>query len=298
MVFKVKAGFARSLQRGSCWLQILLLAAALGLQGCSSVITSVSFIKTSLRPNPFCDSRDSIERARCTPELLESLRFVEIGKEMHLSLEGKGMCAGASVDFGDGKSETYGKMNLDEPPAKARRTISWIYFTWPGKKLIHVKGENGCLGDVTKEITVGIGPNGREDFRLGFAPNNSVCNVVTGVLLHANPNFPDLPVRKGTGVRIQTDSRKINYGQANISFDASGDPSSPIPPNYPFQNHRKFSLVYRIGSQLIQGEAGPVTFIADQTAPLEVCVNDNPSYLTDNSGGMLITITVNERSAQ
>jgi hypothetical protein len=106
------------------------------------------------------------------------------------------------------------------------------------------------------------------------------------------------PIRKGSGVRIVTDGHKINYGSNHI-FDASGDPSSPTsPPSYIFPNHRKFSLVYRIGGQAIQGEAGPVIFIADNTAPLEVCANDNPSFLADNTGAMLITITVNERSAQ
>jgi hypothetical protein len=41
-----------------------------------------------------------------------------------------------------------------------------------------------------------------------------------------------------------------------------------------------------------------VTFVADQTGPLEICTNDNPSLLSDNDGEMLLIITVNERSAQ
>ena len=52
-----------------------------------------------------------------------------------------------------------------------------------------------------------------------------------------------------------------------------------------------------MGTQAIQGEAGPVVFVANQAAHLEVCVNDNPNYLADNTGAMLVTITVNERSA-
>ena len=38
--------------------------------------------------------------------------------------------------------------------------------------------------------------------------------------------------------------------------------------------------------------------MANQTGHLQVCVNDNPNFLSDNTGAMLITITVNERSAQ
>jgi hypothetical protein len=170
--------------------------------------------------------------------------------------------------------------------------FSWkathTYNGWPGKKLVRVKGESGCVGNVTKEIAVGIGPTGREDYRLGFVPNSMICNPV--------PNMP--PIRTGTGVRIETDGRTITYGQAGTTFNASGSPSLPVPPSYRFPDQRKYSLVYRIGSQLVQGEAGAVVFTANQTAPLEICVNDNPSFLTDNSGGMLITIMVNERSAQ
>lgn len=38
---------------------------------------------------------------------------------------------------------------------------------------------------------------------------------------------------------------------------------------------------------------GPVIFTANNTAPLEVCANDNPAYLANSTGGMIVTITVN-----
>jgi hypothetical protein len=69
----------------------------------------------------------------------------------------------------------------------------------------------------------------------------------------------------------------IDYGSGHI-FNASGDTvSSTSPDTYEFPQMRKFSVVYRVGSQSIQGEAGSVVFIADNTAPLEVCTNDNPA---------------------
>lgn len=117
-------------------------------------------------------------------------------------------------------------------------------------------------------------------------PPTTVCSTV-----------PMPPIRRGTGVRIATDGRTINYG-GNQAFNASGDRAAPVPAGYLFPHRKKFSLVYRIGTQDVQGEAGPVTFVAGQTGPLEICTNDNPSLLADNVGGMLLTITVNERSAQ
>jgi hypothetical protein len=154
MVFSFKAGFARSLKRNFCWLQILLLAAALGLHGCggtTNIITGLSFSERSQRPNTFCDAVDASLRAQCTPELLESLRFAEIGKSIAVSPMGTGTCEAASLDFGDGTPPlrlTFFKIN-DTPPMK----ITHTYNGWPGKKLVRVKGESGCLGDVTKEIT-------------------------------------------------------------------------------------------------------------------------------------------------
>jgi hypothetical protein len=137
-------------------------------------------------------------------------------------------------------------------------------------------------------MTVGIGPNGRDDFTVGFIPSAMVCGTI-------NPSVPT--IRKGSGVRIVTDGATINYGQ-NTIFNASGDATSPVPTGYPFPGQRKYSLIYRVGTVPVQGESGPVVFIADQTAQLEVCVNDNPGFLADNTGGMKLTISVNERSAQ
>ena len=104
-------------------------------------------------------------------------------------------------------------------------------------------------------------------------------------------------LRKGSLVRITTNGMTINYG-ANKVFNASGDPSSPVPSGYLFPYQRKHSVVYRVGTQLIQGEAGRVIFRVEQTNQLEVCVNDNPTYLTDNTGEMRFDITVNETSAE
>jgi hypothetical protein len=294
MVFKFKAGFARSLKQNLRWFQLLLLTVVLGLQGCvpntgtANIITGLTFKNDaagtglSQLPNQFCDSTDQDLKAQCTPELLASLQYAPLDQSMLIWLEGTGTCV-ASVDFGDGT-----------PPEVTESFHTWpwpvlhTYTGWPGKKLIKVKAQNGCLGDLTTLVTVGRSPDNRQDYRLAFVPTNMVCNI--------DPNMPIL--RKGSGVRITTDGGKIIYG--SISFDASGDLSSTsTPAGFAFTGFRVFSLVYKVGaSQFIQGEAGEVVFKAAETAPLEICVNDDPSYLFDNAGGMLITITVNEASAE
>ncbi len=300
MVFKFKAGFVHPLQQYFCWKSISILMVVLALQGCVGTIspqniTCIFFSDLSNRPDVRCDGLDVSEHKLCTAELQASLRFAEIGKEIMIFPDGQGTCKQATVDFGDGTPPSvFTNQTVDH---NLTWKITHTYNGWPGKKLVRVKGELGCLGDVSKEISVGIGAKGREDFNLGLCfgpcvaptPATMVCNVVT-------PPMP--PIRKGSGVRIETDGKKIDYGSSHI-FDAGGDPASPTSPRgYLFQQRRKFSLVYRIGGQDIQGEAGKVVFIANNTAPLEVCTNDNPAYLADNIGGMLLTITVNERSAE
>lgn len=301
MVFNFEAGIAHGFKRKNCGLKILLLTTVLGLQGCpdnrgtANVITGMSISGRSVHPSD-CFGSEHHQPRNCSPEEIESLKFAEIGKQISVFPEGVGSCATVTVDFGDGTPPmSFTNQVLNNSSFQASHT----YTGWPGKKLIRVKGGSGCLGNVTKEITVGIGPNGREDFNLGLCfgprctppmPTTSVCNIVT-------PTRPMPPIRKGTGVRIQTDGHTIDYGSGHI-FNASGDSSAPTPSGYLFPQRKKFSLVYRIGSKDFQGEAGSVTFIADQTAPLEVCANDNPSFLADNTGSMLLTITVNERSAQ
>ena len=283
-------------------LPTLLLTAVLGLAACTgtstgttNIITDMIYTGRSSRPSNCFSAGDGRPPVRnCSADEIDSLFFVEIGKEITVYPEGQGRCAQATVDFGDGSPPS---TFLDAVPQSGTHPYTWTathtYTGWPGNKLIRVKGDSGCLGNVTKEITVGTGPNGLEDFRLAFCVGprcqmlqTSVCSAV---------RMP--PIRKGSGVRIQTNGHTINYG-SNQVFNASGDPAAPVPAGYLFPRRKKFSLVYRIGTKDFQGEAGPVTFVADQTGPLEICTNDNPSLLSDNDGEMLLIITVNERSAQ
>jgi hypothetical protein len=285
---------------------ILLVATVLGVAACNggtggttNIISDMLITNRSARPSDCFSTGGGRPPARaCSPEEIESLFFLEIGKEIVVHPQGAGRCARATVDFGDG---TPPSEFLNPVPQSGQGPFTWLaphtYAGWPGKKLIRVKGDSSCLGEATKEVTVGRGPNGEEDFRQGFCvgprcPSSptTVCSAAT------TASGPMPPIRAGSGVRIETNGREINYGSNQI-YGASGAVDL-APPGYLFPNRRKFSIVYRIGTTDFQGEAGPVTFVADQTAPLEICTNDNPSMLSDNVGDMVFTITVNERSAR
>jgi hypothetical protein len=268
---------------------------ALLLQGCVSTggfISEAKFTSLDYKPDPVCDSQDPVVHQGCTPERQNSLAFAPIFDNIwsvqdvtidtvFLELRGSGQCGELRIDFGDGSPiETY----LDKRIFNGLQ-FKHTYSGWPGKKIARVNAVQNCTGSRTAEVLVGFKPDGRDFFRLAFIPNLFVCNRV--------PNVP--PLRAGTTVRITTNGSTIQYGIP--VFNASGDPTTTTPANFPFPRHRMFSLVYQIGTQAVQGEAGPVIFRVAQTGPLEICVNDHRDDLADNRGSMRIDITVNEGSA-
>jgi hypothetical protein len=284
---------------GRKWLLQIGVLAMLALQGCNPAAPVASVGEPKLFPlavksDAICDGQDPQGpfNGACTRERLESLAFAEYDQEAIFNMQGSGTCEEVSFDYGDGSPpQIFVNVAFGQGQGWQVRNT---YSGWPGKKMIRIKGLRNCLADSSTEILVGFEPEGRDDLRNAFRPNSTQCNPV--ILMTTSPPRTMPPIRKGSGVRIEADGGTINYGSSNI-FNASGA-LGPVPAGYLFPGHRKFSLVYRIGSQLIQGEVGPVVFTAMQTGPLEVCVNDNPSLLTDNTGGMLITITVNESSAE
>lgn len=270
---------ARGVKRRFFWLKFLALLAAVSLlQGCIESI-HIQGESTPLE----CRDASGVLRA-CT----DSDRFVVNGGAIALTPQGTGTCGQMSIDFGDGTPPvTVSSYTLN--PTSIAAVANHTYQGWPGTKTIRVRGVTDCSGDVTRTVNVRMAPN-TIGFRLGLRqPNVAQCNVIV-------PNTP--PIRAGSTVKIETDGRTMDYGPkpggGRHVFNASGDPAAVVPPGYLFQRRKKFSLVYKIGSTDFQGETGPVFFQATQTGPLEICTNDNPSYLADNSGAMMLTITVND----
>lgn len=267
---------------------------ALLLNGCQvtgGFISSANFAALDYKPDPVCDSTDPAVRQNCTSERKQSLAFAPLSDNkvtpqdysvdtVYLELGGSGTCDELSVDYGDGTAlQTYSNTRL---PAQLTHT----FFGWPGTKTARITGIRNCSGSRSTQVLVGYKPNGRDTYKLRYYPTRTVCNAV--------PDVP--PVRIGSTLRISTDGTKIKYGLPQ--FDASGEPGTSAPPAFAFPGLRNYSLVYVIGTQRQQGEAGSVIFRANQTGPLQICVNDNPGDLGDNSGvGMLIEIGINEGSA-
>lgn len=256
------------------------------LQGCTTTplavatVTGITFEGRAQPPNEFCDSADPVKRAACTPELQNAIQFAPLGQSIDFVVQGSGTCDKATLDFGDGN--TLALLNVGSWPFRDNHA----YFGWGGPKHIRVLGQINCLGDVKSTLKVGKMPDGDPTFVLAFVPNLSVCNAV--------PNVGT--VRAGSVVRIKADATKIKYGFPE--FDASGDRSVAAPTTFAFPMMRPFSLVYKIGSLIVQGEVGPVVLRATQTASLEICVNDHPAQLADNkSSGLRIEIDVAEAAS-
>lgn len=252
-----------------------------GLQGCQTGrVTGIAFEGRMQPPNEFCDSSDPAKLAACTPELKNAIQFAPLQQSVGFVFTGGGTCDEAIVDFGDG--DTVKLFNVSSWPHRETH----FYSGWGGVKNIRLKGLINCVGDVTTPLNVGHAPDGRQTFLLAYRPNLSVCNQV--------PNVRS--VRAGSVVRLEANGTKIRYGIPE--FDASGDRSATAPSTFAFQNMRPFSLVYKIGTDTFQGEVGRVIIRANQTAPLEICVNDHPAQLGDNSSnGVRIEIGIAEAAS-
>lgn len=249
------------------------------LQGCATgAVSGVAFGGRTQPPNEFCDSQDPATHAACTPELKNAIQFAAFGDPITFDIQGSGNCEQGLIDFGDGTAAKI--FNVSRWPFQERHA----YFGWPGTKNIRVKGLVNCAGSATVPLNVGFAPDGRQTYVQGFVPTRNVCEPV--------PNKPDIAV--GTVLRLEANTGKIQYGAP--VFDASGDRSATAPPDFAFPGMRPFSLVYRVGTQIVQGEAGRVVFRATQRGPLEICVNDHPAQLNDNLGapGVRIDISVAE----
>lgn len=243
----------------------------------SGTVTGITFEGRMQPPNEFCDSHDPVKLAACTPELKNAIQFAPLTQRIDFVIQGSGTCEKATLDFGDG--DTLALLNVSTWPFRDNHT----YFGWGGLKNIRVLGQVNCLGDVKSSLNVGHAPDGRSTYILDFVPTTSVCNAV--------PNVRS--VRAGSVLRIEANGTKIKYGIPE--FDASGDRSVAAPTTFAFPAFRPFSLVYKIGTDTFQGEVGPVVIRATQTAPLEICVNDHPAQLNDNSSqGVRIDISIAE----
>jgi hypothetical protein len=179
------------------------------------------------------------------------------------------------VDFGDGRKEDRPNVDLASNPQ-----FSHVFNGWEGGKTVTAEGIQDCTGKVNTRFT--IPP---PVYQLGYAQPGSTteCDPI--------PNRPPLTPR--TLVHVTADpSPLINFGcqPGGCSYDANGS-TATAGSNFPFPGLRAYSLVLRVGSQVVQGGTD-VRFTTTGNGRLEICQNDD--RISDNVGGWGLNITVDE----
>lgn len=217
---------------------------------------------------------------------------VKINEPATIVVSGSDVCSAVRLHFGDGQVEDGSNIDFGQTGAAKDWLVSHTYQGWPGPKTITAEGVTNCAGSATWLVHV-LKPTTdpvvfREDFKVGFAqPASTACFPV--------PNAP--PLRRNTKVSvIAPTSPKIDFGCwfSGCIRDADGEPNSQAPNGFAFPGLRKYSLVLREGTQIVQGGTN-MSFITNQAGPLELCINDD--NLSDNSGGWEIDISVDESLA-
>jgi hypothetical protein len=204
---------------------------------------------------------------------------VQRGSPLTAYVTGKGICAAFRINWGDGSPlVVVNNTNFDALPSGLPLTHTYGY--WCGWKTVTVEGISPCVGKVLARVLVEP-----KVYKLAFMQDAKTGGG--GIV----PNVPE--VRKNAIVTITTGPSKIDFGcfLGGCIYGPNGEPGSVAPADYPFPGLRKYSLVIRLGSQVVQGSYS-FTFVANQTAMLEVFANDN--VLGDNSGGWGVWIEVDE----
>jgi hypothetical protein len=204
------------------------------------------------------------------------------GTPAHFQLAGDGVCGKVSIDFGDGTPpaivSNYDFSNIPQ--------VDHLYTGWPGKKTVKAGSVENCVG--SPQIIFTVGP---PVLNVGYAqPRPLACDPI--------PNKP--PLRAGTKVHMKTNPNpnvKINFGCSfnGCIYDADGKNPSTAAAPFPFLGLREYSMVMRVGTQVVQGGTD-VTFTTNQAGPLEICVNDDS--LSNNTGAWGLIIDVDESGAR
>lgn len=215
------------------------------------------------------------------------------GTQLDFDPSGLGQCGELHIDWGDGSVEDPKNINLT-----AHSYLHHTFTGWGGGKTVTAIGTSGCEGRVNTRFK--IEPS---VFKLAFGAGATLCAPVPGMpppvprtLVH----ITTIPVFAGVGHPpdgsesvVATNFIGIDFGCPSYGcvYDANGKPDSIAGAPFPFPGLREFSLVLRIGTQVVQG-GKDVQFTTTGAGALEICLNDN--NLSDNRGGYEIDIGVDQ----
>jgi hypothetical protein len=224
---------------------------------------------------------------------LEPGQTIALDTPLKFILNGSGRCQTLNLDWGDGTTEqnySYGTggfaidLSGSDASAVASRTLTKTFTGWAGGKTVTVQAASGCEGSARTRFTIEPAV-----YKLGFAqPGPLTCNPI--------PNRPALVARTLVGIKTVPATgapNGINFGCPfnGCIYDADGKPNSSAPSNFPFPGLREYSLVFRVGTQVVQGGTN-MSFTTTVPGALEVCVNDDT--LANNSLGYEVDITVDQ----
>lgn len=224
------------------------------------------------------------------------------GQTVNFKVWGQGKCDAVGIGFGDGRTRniTTSQNSISQvdfggngaPLVPLPVPTTYDSRTWPGPKTVHAYSVSNCVGEATLPLNIlrGTSTGAHAEFELGFGqPTPKACSFV--------PNA--LSLRKNTKVQIiARPNTTIDFGCAfsGCVHDADGEKNSVAPSNFAFPGMVKYSLILRVGNQVVQGSAN-VSFTAAHSGTLETCVNDDPNALSDNTGAWGLSISVDERQA-
>jgi hypothetical protein len=211
---------------------------------------------------------------------------------------GEGKCDSVGVRMGDGSSRfSNGPFDFGRAGALTPLEVTYTYaLAWPGIKTIHAFSANNCLGEARETLQVmrKLNTDVHADIRVALTQPF----VAPGVPLTSCALVPGVRgLRTNTKVTMTANpdpAVRIFFGCPFCTFGVEGEPGSVAPATFPFSGLAKYSLVLRVGSQVVPGSSR-VAFTTNQPGPLEVCVNDD--VLTDNTGAWGLTFTVDESQA-
>ncbi len=220
-----------------------------------------------------------------SPPQINLIRSVEIvpqqrqalGDPLAFVIKGSGICERFDIDWSDGSTsnvvpaQTTGCSVNPDPAQQSSHFQCFIehtYNDWPGGKTVTVTARQGCEGRVNTRFVTNPAVAG-----IAFGrPGVNYCDKV--------PGKPDLQNRTNVVIWTQPSSTRcggIWYNNLNPHcYDADGIPelaTSADPMTFAFFGLRKYSLVVRVGTQVLQGGTN-MNFTTNQTGPLEFCVNE------------------------
>ncbi len=218
---------------------------------------------------------------------------LQVGHTERFLLEGTETCTSVDVDWGDGSVENGviplpgNRIELDTSFIETR-TLVHTYAGWGGGKTVTVTG-NGCEGTIRGRFQ--SSPASKSIGWAQPAPPGTVgvCQAAVGL--------PPLIPRMLVKVSITTVARfrDINFGcpLAGCVYDADGKPGSVAASPFPFPGLKEYSVLFRVGSQVVQG-GSQTQFTTTAGGPLMFCLNDGDNDLTNNNGGFDVTISADQ----